>query len=308
MSTFREDTITGDQVIIAPERLERPNALVKLKARQPASSGEDCPFCPGNEAMTPPEISRIGDESGWRVRVVPNKYAVVAQSGELRGRHEVIIETREHAAGFAAMTHDAWVQIVAIYIGRCRALEADPPLRFLALFKNDGIHSGQSIDHPHSQLIELDRIPARHARMLAAFAAGRSCPVCKLPSESGTIFSAGGFVALAPEASILPYQVRIAPWRHQGSITEMSGEERTAFVHCLRDVMRALALKFQGVSFNWFFHQDRSNDFHWFLDIFPRLTTLGGFELGSGVYINPIEPSSVAETLAGITAELRGRT
>src|SRR5205814_8527657 len=78
---IRKTPITGDSVIFAPHRDERPNVY----------EGAPCPFCPGAESATPPEIGRDGDP--WRVRVFPNKFPATAQ-------HEVIVETARHGERF----------------------------------------------------------------------------------------------------------------------------------------------------------------------------------------------------------------
>ena len=77
MSELRKDPIVGRWVIIATERGKRPSDW----ANEPSmKAGGLCPFCPGNEDKTPPEIMAIRpmsdqrDIPGWEVRVVPNKF------------------------------------------------------------------------------------------------------------------------------------------------------------------------------------------------------------------------------------------
>ena len=89
MSEVRQDQATKRWVIVATDRAKRPRDLVAQQPPvepQPAHS-EKCPFCPGNESMTPPELYRIGEGApgapGWQVRVVPNRFAALSPEGEM---------------------------------------------------------------------------------------------------------------------------------------------------------------------------------------------------------------------------------
>ena len=85
MAKYVPDIKTQRWVIVAPARKGRPDDA------KPAKSV--CPFCTGNEALTPPEVYRIGggekDKPGWKVRVVPNKFPIT-------DIHEVIIHSPDN--------------------------------------------------------------------------------------------------------------------------------------------------------------------------------------------------------------------
>src|SRR5215831_13294830 len=71
---LRQDPTTKDWVVIASERSRRPDQFKREPpAINPASA--TCPFCPGNEHLTPPTIAELGGEKSWKVRVVANKFA-----------------------------------------------------------------------------------------------------------------------------------------------------------------------------------------------------------------------------------------
>ncbi len=111
MSEIRYDRMHDTHVIIAPERLHRPDCGNDAEDDIPTSI---CPFCMGNESMTPPEIFAIrrpdtfANEAGWQTRVVPNLYKAVQietphnhhysmnEYWEGFGAHEVIIDTPNH--------------------------------------------------------------------------------------------------------------------------------------------------------------------------------------------------------------------
>jgi len=43
-----------------------------------------------------------------------------------------------------------------------------------------------------------------------------------------------------------------------------------------------------------------SAHYHWYLNILPHLSSPGGFELGSGSYINPVVPEEAARFLRNV--------
>src|SRR6478609_5164034 len=79
-SELRQDATTRDWVVIAPGRRQRPHRLTDLLSQETLSV--ECPFCPGREDETPPEVWRLGSPNdGWRVRVVPNRFPTLAPGG-----------------------------------------------------------------------------------------------------------------------------------------------------------------------------------------------------------------------------------
>ena len=90
MPQLRQDPTTKEWIIIAAERAKRPHDFVKAKTlieKPPYKEG--CPFCQGNEHLTPHEslAYRSGgppDSKGWWVRVIPNKFPALVPEGSLR--------------------------------------------------------------------------------------------------------------------------------------------------------------------------------------------------------------------------------
>src|SRR5688500_182450 len=129
MSRLHIDPLTGDPILFAPERLERPNAF----EQQPTTSFL-CPFCPGNERETPPEVARIGTAQRWEVRVVPNRYPMVGR-GELGGVHEVVVESPEHDATFATLGSPQRLRVLQIYRERFASLRRNRAVRHIVIFR-----------------------------------------------------------------------------------------------------------------------------------------------------------------------------
>src|SRR5688500_9781457 len=87
MSEIRLNRLTGEWVIIAPERAKRGGNLVPATApTDTLGPGTTCPFCPGNEAVAGEERYRDdGDHRQWAVRSIVNKFSVLSTSGQVAG-------------------------------------------------------------------------------------------------------------------------------------------------------------------------------------------------------------------------------
>jgi UDPglucose--hexose-1-phosphate uridylyltransferase len=294
VSEVRRNPITGDPLVFAPERAARPGAMSTSEPRYLGTSGdrrgtEDprylgtdrCPFCPGHESDTPPEIAQLGDP--WRARVFPNKYPPLDGA-------EVIVESPQHDAAFDAI--DNPLEIVQLYADRVRA---HGDAAYVHLFKNEGRLAGSSIPHLHSQLIPTPFLPLRIARELAAFDVASRCPLCDA-REFLVIHENDTFRALAPLAASFAYQQWLVPRRHVSDLTALRGDE-------LRDLAGLLKLasgKVRAIasSYNWaFLNFPRASGAHFYIDLFPRMTMLAGFELGTGTFVEIIDPAIAVERL-----------
>jgi UDPglucose--hexose-1-phosphate uridylyltransferase len=271
--TYRRNVITGEPILFAPERAGRPRAFGD-------DSNERCPFCPGHESDTPPTLVAAGDP--WRVRVFPNKYPSVDGA-------EVIVESPEHEATFDALAHAE--EVVQIYTDRYRAHEDAP---YAAVFKNEGPRAGSSIPHVHSQVMPVPFTPPRIEREITAFASAKSCPLCTPRGE--IIRESTHFLWLAPHGSAFAYQQWLVPKRHVSEMTAYAGEELADLTSLLRLASRAMLTL--GDSYNWsFLNFPRSPAAHAYVDLIPRLTSIAGFELGTGTFVEIIDPAAAARRL-----------
>jgi UDPglucose--hexose-1-phosphate uridylyltransferase len=181
MSIIRQDPTTKAWVIIATDRAMRPHDFQQVsEPRVFVPRDESCPFCPGNEAHTPQEVLRIPGcrGAGRAVRVIPNKFPVLASQGEpwrreegqlFRemdgvGYHEVIVETPLHNRTPSQMDDAEVEQILRAYQARYRMLQQDPRVRYIILFKNHGERAGTSLVHPHAQLVATPIAPLQIRR------------------------------------------------------------------------------------------------------------------------------------------------
>ena len=273
--TVRRNPITGDAVVFAPERAARPRAFAGT------SDEARCPFCAGHEEDTPPELVRIGEP--WRARVVPNKYPPLAGS-------EVIIESADHDATFDTLANAH--EIVRLYADRVRT-HADAA--HVALFKNHGAAAGSSIPHVHSQLVPTPFVPVRIAREIEGFERASTCPLCP-PIDGEEIAETETLRWLAPAASSMAYQQWIVPKRHTAAFTSLDERELMELATLLQQAPASMSTI--ASAYNWSFMSfPRSAAAHFYVDLFPRMTTLAGFELGTGTFVEIIDPAAAARRL-----------
>lgn len=273
--TLRRNPITGDPVLFAPERAARPRAFTD------ATDESICPFCPGNESETPPELTRIGDP--WRVRVFPNKYPTLPGA-------EVIVETADHGAASDGIEHVD--DVVRMYVERYRAHAA---AAYVALFKNEGTRAGASFAHVHSQVVPMPFVPLRVQREAEAFARAARCPLCG-DDELLMIRETGTFCWVAPLGSAIAYQQWLIPKRHVGSIDALNDAELSDLASLLRSSYAStLAI---GNSLNvCCIDFPRGSSGHFYADVFARITGIAGFELGTGTFVEIIDPAAAVEKL-----------
>lgn len=335
MSELRQDRSTGAWVVIAPERNRRPRAWPAPPAQDAAVAGTaDCPFCPGHEALLAAIADEIGQasEPGWRARAVLNRYPIVAtgeppqprQAGHHRsrdglGRHEVIIESPRHDADLADFTDAEIEAAVRMWHRRYLALSALPGIEAVILFRNHGRRAGASQIHPHAQIVGLGALPpgcraaARWAR--AAFQANGGCPTCAgLAAEQAEdvriVEDGGQLVALVPFAATAPYELWLLPKRHAASFAAARPEELIELGTLLRRALRRQRAVLGEVSYNLVIDSAprrwaNARYLHWKLRIVPSLVTPGGFELGSGLALNPSLPEADATALRAALARPR---
>ena len=329
MSEIRKDPLTGRTVIIAPERATRPKQLGSAAHADPL---QDCPFCPGNENLTPPEswANRATDsqpnQPGWSVRIVPNKYPAVTigdANGERRatvgstvaGVHEVIIESPAHVTNLAALDEQQFTRIFHAYRERLRAWSEDPRWRYRLIFKNQGARAGATFDHAHAQLIALPFIPADVEQELASARAhyrrdGR-CYYCELVARelkapARVVTSSAEFIALCPTAPRFAFETWILPRIHAAAFEETDQAKIAALAKILRHVIIALDRLQADQPFNYFLQSlslDESEQahYHWQLRLLPQFSRAAGFEWGSGMHINPVAPEDAARMLRNAT-------
>jgi UDPglucose--hexose-1-phosphate uridylyltransferase len=318
-------------VLIAPERAKRPTEL-----EEPAhlAHHETCPFCEGREDETTPEVLAARapgtqrDGRGWRLRVVANRYPAVraeasgvATADELFitepgvGMHEVVIECPQHEASLAALPPEQVRLVFAAYRDRLEALRHDERIAYAQVFKNHGVAAGASVEHTHSQILALPRVPHGIRQELDAASAYHQlnghCIFCDLLSRERVagarlVSETEHVIAFAAFAGRFPYETWILPKRHAGHYDRLTGAELMEAADTIRTILRQLGGLVEDAAYNYVLHTlplraAESPSYHWHIEILPRLTGVAGFEFATGCFANPVPPEEAAAQLrAGI--------
>jgi UDPglucose--hexose-1-phosphate uridylyltransferase len=324
LSELRRDPITGRWVIISVERGKRPTDFISPSSQR--KKGGFCPFCPGNEYTTPPEIMAFRSPGtkpntpGWKLRVMPNKFPALEIYGDLNkmgegifdrmngiGAHEVIVETPEHFQSLATLPLKTVEDVLWAYYLRLTDLKKDGRFKYVMIFKNEGEVAGASLEHTHSQLIALPIIPKLVREEIEAaskyYDFKDRCIFCDLIAqeiEDGrrVIYQNDGYIAIAPYASRSPFETWILPKVHEPHFYPPR-ENFSGLADILQKVLRQMDKILDIPPYNFLIHtsilRDGMNEYyHWHLELLPKLTKIAGFEWGSGFYINPTPPEEAA--------------
>jgi UDPglucose--hexose-1-phosphate uridylyltransferase len=328
MPELRKDPILGRWIIIARERGKRPTDFVVEPSK---TKGGFCPLCPEHEKTTPDEVLVYGREpwmgpnsSSWKLRVVPNKYPALVIEGELDkqgeglydrmngiGAHEVVIESPDHEDQFAFLPHDQMILTFRAFRDRIRDLSQDERFAYVMVFKNYGKSAGASLEHSHSQLVALPILPrmvvAELEGSLAYYKYKDRCVFCdiirqEIQQDIRLVCENDKFVTLAPFAPRTPFEMWIMPREHHSSYINQDEASLSALTNIFSESLRRLDSCIPGVPYNFVLHTQplRSKSlghYHWHFEIVPKLSSIAGFEWGSGFYINPIPPEDTCRYL-----------
>ena len=331
MPELRYNVITREWVIIATERAKRPDQFISKKEKKVLPSFvAGCPFCPGNEKMTPPETYVAPDTKTWQVRVTPNKFAALAYEGERHrtihgirrtvigvGIHEVIVETPDHSKTTALLEDRELETVIDTYLNRFKFASSDSRIEQVTLFKNHGDAAGTSLEHPHSQMIATPVITSqlreRLSTALEHFDQYGECIFCRVmnqESQEGTrlVLETTHFVSFVQFATLTPFSMLIMPRRHMACFLEMKDAEVADLARNLRCTLAKLYHGLDNPDFNYVIRTAPTEYtgvkyYHWYVSVIPRLTKMAGFELGSGMFINVSLPEENASFLRGVKVE-----
>jgi UDPglucose--hexose-1-phosphate uridylyltransferase len=330
-SEIRQNKATRQWVIYAPARGKRPKDFAEEQQERAdlPELDESCPFCPGNEDELPEILMehepRVGE--GWQARVVPNKFpALTPDAGSTEreregiyrtmpafGRHEVIIESPRHDLDIATMSLDAVQAVVETYHRRYVDLMRTHQNMQVILFRNHGPQAGTSLIHPHSQLVATGVVPqhirTREQEAQRYFDEWGRCVFCDMLAyevEEGArvIYENESFVAFVPFAAEVPFELWIMPRRHEADFGAISIGRQEDLAHALHAVLGLLRERLHDPDYNYVIHtapQYKADEphLHWYVQVQPRLTKQAGFEIGSGMRINPSIPEDDAAFLCG---------
>lgn len=271
--------MTRRWVIIASQRSVRPQEFEEEEQNYCGL----CPFCEGREHMTPSELFRIGngdkDKPGWQVRVIPNKFPIT-------DIHEIII----HAPKCEQDIHNLPLSHVESLLKAYRQrFNFHRKTGQVLIFCNHGERSGASVKHAHSQLvvipfqINLDTLTRE--------------PLSNIVDDNNF------FHIYCPDFSQWPYEVWITPKKEGTVFGDITDEEIVDLATIFQTVVRKLEIihktsKFsrEVFGYNFYIHPKEN----WYLRVIPRFIHRAGFELGTGLSVNVVDPTKAAEELRSI--------
>lgn len=334
MSEIRLDRISNQYVLIAPERLHRPDLYTRRKTERTVRR---CPFCEGNEALTPKEVFAMreneANSTGWKTRVVPNLYKAVQVELESQskregmfevtsgvGAHEILIDSPLHEVGIEGLDTDSisnWLRSIII---RLEDLKKDSRLVHASVFKNVGINAGATQEHPHTQILVLPVVPQNEQAFLEKnlkyyrrHGRGEIEDIVdnEISEKKRVIADIGNFVAFCPYASSFPFEVMVVPKKNISSLEQCSRLDVDNLSALLKKVFKKLERQLGSFDYNLYFrlaplNSNFENDFYlpyihnnyrFSLHITPRIYRIGGFEIATGMAINPIPPEECATLL-----------
>lgn len=328
MSELRRDPIVGRWVIVDADHPSKPE---DFEHEPHGWRGGVCPFCYGNEAMTPPEIEVIRDPltapntSGWQVRVVSNKFPALQIEGDLDrkgvgiydmscgvGAHEVLIESPYHHKDIPDLMNNEIENIINMTCRRVKDLAKDRRFKYTMIFKNYGPAAGASLEHPHTQIIALPMVPKNALEEIKGaseyFEYRERCIFCdmirqEIQEKERVILENKHFLSFCPYGSRFPFEIWIIPKNHNGNFCNMPAEEVPALASILKDTISKVKNIFGSPAYNFMIHSspingDRGPDYyHWHIEFMPKLTRVAGFEWGTGFYIVSTPPELAAKYL-----------
>ncbi|MBK9179236.1 MAG: HIT domain-containing protein [Acidimicrobiales bacterium] len=320
MSLLRLNPLTGQWVTLAVGRAERPTEFAPRQRRVEADPGRPCPFCPGNEEATPPALETYGREGRWVVRVVPNLYPAfhgrdplavtnlgpVFVQAPASGIHEVLVLSPDHDGEWADLSDRDAGLVMAALRDRMEDHARVAGVRSTQAVVNHGREAGASLSHPHGQLLGLPFVPGAIADEEAGFRRFEgNCLVCTTIEAE---LSAGHRVVLDDERATVvcpfwagsPYELLVMPRTHEVHLQDARPPDLVAVGRALRDALRLLRDRLGDLAYNVVFHtapHHHDDVFHWHVHVHPRLTSVAGFEQGSGVLVNIVAPELAAQHL-----------
>ncbi len=336
MPELRKDPIIGRWVIIATERAKRPQEFkvnhnsVAASQDCPFCAGHE-QYTPAEISAIRARGAKANGV-GWQVRTVPSIVPLLYGSGDLDKRphgiydmmngvgvHEIIVESPKHISSLDELEPAEISQVLKMYRQRIVEVEKNNNFKYALIFKNHGKAAGESGSiHSRSQLIALPACPKSVKGELDGskryFEYKDRCVYCDMILQEARdkkrmILDKDGFVAIAPFASRFPFETWILPKKHSADFSKISDDEIHNLAKAFKEILHKIKVTLSDPPYNYMLHtapfrrpksgywSTIDQDYHWHIEIIPRLTQVAGFEWGTGFYINPTPPEEAAQFL-----------
>jgi UDPglucose--hexose-1-phosphate uridylyltransferase len=323
-SELRQDIVSGDWILVAPGRKNRPQQFInKDKPKRPSKKG--CLFeNPEKAGGGFPIIVSPPKESPW-IQVVPNKFPAVTHEGIMSvvakqgpffvipgvGHHDLIV-TRDHNKNFPKLPLEEARLVMETFRRRYKMLMEDSYVAYISIFHNWGLNAGASIYHPHYQIITMPIIPPIIQHSLTGSAKyyrdNNRCVYCtaikwEKSQKKRVIYENDEAIAFAPFVSHNPFEIKVFPKKHISFFEDTSPEVLGSVTEALHRSLKKIEKKLKYPDYNFFLNtaptvgKDKNTHYHWHIEIKPKIQIEGGFELDTGIEINVVDPDTAAEFL-----------
>jgi UDPglucose--hexose-1-phosphate uridylyltransferase len=325
MSELRQDMVSGDWIIMAPERAKRPHDFLQSVPPRKPSPIDTCPFEDLVHTGNWPPVSASPHINNWDAVIIPNKYPALTHGPLCAqrfsegpytvmagiGHHELLI-TRSHSDPLWKLPHDKAVEAFSLLQEHYRVLARDECLAYTLTFFNWGPSAGASLFHPHYQILTLPIIPPDVEHSLHGshryFQTHQQCVHCAMISfeqHHGVRIIAENehAIAFTPFVSRGAFELRVFPKTHLPFFEETSSDVLSGFLEILCTALSYMSENLNDPDRNFFIHtaplrqHDSYQYYHWHLEIIPKFSTIGGFELGTGIDINVVDPDLAADII-----------
>ncbi len=336
---IRQDITTNDWVVIATGRAKRPHDFIAERPhpRKLKKYLNDCPFCNLSKFPQRPDVLRLPDSDAWQVHIFGNLYPAFTPRSEFRtwkvgpyraldavGYHEILALRWHNQEDHVLTLKEHAVLLEALQL-RYRQLRVERSVSYIQIIKNHGLEAGGSLEHPHHQIFTVPILPNDITKMLhGAETYFREHKqevfqvIQQFEYESGDriVWENDHFLAFCPYASRVPFETWILPKRPNPFFEDMNPTERAALAEAMQQVFHRLAYGLNDPPYNYYIHSapcddtgfvcDRSTfqHFRWHIEVLPRLSKFGGFELGTGLEINTALPEESAKFLREVEVKL----
>jgi UDPglucose--hexose-1-phosphate uridylyltransferase len=325
MAQLRREPITRMWVVITDDHPKGPSDYLAFKPpyQKMQEPKGPCPFCPGNEGLTPGEtFSAKTEGTGWSVRAVPNKFPFFHVEGDFErrpegmydlmeavGAHEIVIEAPDHNQNLATMEPGHIEQILFAYRERLIDLEKDRRFEQFLIIKN---YPGIFNRHPHSHIMAMPVVPKRideeiwgtmdyfHRKERCIF-----CDVIKeeISAKKRVILETVHFLAFCPFASRFPFETWIIPKVHAPDYHRITQEQMEDLAVAIQSLFICFRRLLSDPPYSLTFHTSpvknpfHRSEYHWHIETRLRIGLREGFEWGTGFFVNPTPPEDAAAYL-----------
>ncbi len=335
MSDLRQDPVSGDLIIMAPERAKRLEKIISFKERI-HDSIRKCPFENLTKTQNWPAIwayqnnkifdgKNFKDDKNWDVVLIPNKYPALTHKEKTCaldfklgpfnlktgvGTHDLIV-FKNHFKHLADIPFNEFLGAFLLLQQRCKILAKDKCHLYTSIFCNFGKKAGASLSHPHFQVLTLPIIPPDINDSLIGskkfFKKHKKCIHCEmlkfdLKENKRVILKNKNAIAIAPFISRSPFEIRIFPLKHNFQFENTNLNILKDTIKILQETLKKIKIKLGDPDLNFFIHtapykDHKYNFYHWHIEILPKISIPGGFEISTGIEINVFDPYEAAKIL-----------